>query len=107
MFGLGDPTHQDSTITKYRIDLIKKIINEKGIDIIAIEGNIFELFIGHNPFVQNGKFSFYQKSIYEGLICREMDSLYQFLFKQNSKDHNVQFLGIDSIFSGVTYTSKK
>jgi len=22
--GLGDPTHQESTITKYRIDLIKK-----------------------------------------------------------------------------------
>lgn len=25
ILGLGDPTHQESTITKHRIDLIKKI----------------------------------------------------------------------------------
>ncbi len=31
IIGLGDPTHQESTITKYRFDLIKKLIEEKTI----------------------------------------------------------------------------
>ena len=34
--GLGDPTHQESTITKYRIDLIKKSIVRYTITIIYI-----------------------------------------------------------------------
>lgn len=44
--GLGDPTHQESTITKYRIDLIKKLIEEKQFKIIAIEGNMYGLYNG-------------------------------------------------------------
>lgn len=56
IIGLGDPTHQESTITKYRIDLIKKLVEEKDFEVIAIEGNIYELYKGYQNFIKRMTF---------------------------------------------------
>lgn len=59
--GLGDPTHQESTITKYRIDLIKKLVTKKEFKVIAIEGNIYELYKAHQRFLQDKGIFYYDK----------------------------------------------
>lgn len=102
--GLGDPTHQESTITSYRIELIKKLVEEKDFKVILLEGNLFEFYQAHQSFVKNGAISNYEKAMYGQLNANEMEALYEFVFEENKKGNPVSILGFDSRFSGETYT---
>ncbi|WP_445709884.1 erythromycin esterase family protein [Flavobacterium sp.] len=101
--GLGDPTHQESTITTYRIDLIKKLVVEKGYKIIAIEGNMYELYKAHQRFVKDNDISNYENAMYRMFNAKEMEALYSFVYEQNKKGNEVKFLGFDPAFSGVSF----
>ena len=101
--GLGDPTHQESTITKFRIDLIKKLVTEKEFKVIAIEGNIYELYKAHQRFIEDQDISHYEKAMYGMLNANEMEELYSFIEAENRKGNEVKFIGFDPAFSGVSF----
>lgn len=106
IIGLGDPTHQEGTITNYRIDLIKKLVLHKDFKIIAVEGNLFEFYNSHKDFLENGEVSNYEKAQYKMLNTDEMQPLYQFVYEQNKKGNSVKLIGFDPHFSGKTYVSR-
>ncbi|NHN27528.1 erythromycin esterase family protein [Flavobacterium jejuense] len=101
--GLGDPTHQESTITKYRIDLIKKMVKEKEFKVIAIEGNMYEFYKAHQLFIKDKDISHYEKAMYRMLNAKEMEELYSFIYTENKKGNELQFIGFDPAFSGVSF----
>lgn len=98
IIGLGDPTHQESTITKYRIDLIKKLIEEKQFKIIAIEGNMYGLYKGFQRFMEDKKISHIEKAMYRQLNLPEMDELYQYVYDRNQKGDSIMIVGFDPAF---------
>lgn len=98
IIGLGDPTHQESTITKYRIDLIKKLIEEKQFKIIAIEGNMYGLYKGFQRFMEDKKTSHIEKAMYRQLNLPEMDELYQYVYDRNQKGDSIMIVGFDPAF---------
>jgi erythromycin esterase-like protein len=102
--GLGDPTHQESTITKYRIDLIKELVEEKQFSIIAIEGNIYELYHAHRKFIRDGNISHLEKAMYSQLNLVEMEALYHYVYERNKKGDSILIVGFDAVFSGETFT---
>lgn len=104
--GLGDPTHQESTITKYRIDLIKKLVREKGFKIIAIEGNFFEIYEAHRDFIKTKNITFYEKAMYSLLNSTEMEELYNFIYEENKAGNSIYFIGFDVSFSGSTFAKR-
>lgn len=104
--GLGDPTHQESTITKYRIDLIKKLVKEKDFKIIAIEGNFLELYEAHQDFLKTKNYSSYEKAMFSQLNATEMKELYDFVYEENKAGNPIYFIGFDVAFSGSTFTMK-
>lgn len=103
IIGLGDPTHQESTITKYRIDLIKKLVEDKKFEIIAIEGNIYELYKAHQKFIQNNDISYLENAMYTQLNIAEMEELYQYVYEKNKKGDSIIITGFDPVFSGNTF----
>lgn len=103
IIGLGDPTHQESTITKYRIDLIKKLIEEKNFEVIAIEGNIYELYKGYQKFIKSHDISDIEKAMYSQLNFAEMEELYEYVYQQNQKGNPIVITGFDVTFSGSTF----
>ena len=105
IMGLGDPTHQESTITRYRIDLIKKLVTEKEFKVIAIEGNIYELYKAHQRFLKNHDISHYEKAMYSMLNANEMETLYAFINDENRKGNEVKLIGFDPAFSGVSFAA--
>lgn len=106
ILGLGDPTHQESTITEYRIDLIKKLCLQKDYSIIAIEGNIYELYRAHQAFLKDKDISHYEKAMYAMLNSREMEELYQFVYDQNTMGNHIYIVGFDPSFSGKTFSKQ-
>lgn len=103
IIGLGDPSHQESTITNLRIDLIKKLVREKGFRIIAIEGNLFGLHKAHEHFLEDADVVHYERAMYSQLNSTEMEELYQFVYEENQKGNPVKIVGFDTSFSGETY----
>lgn len=103
IIGLGDPTHQESTITKYRIDLIKKLIEEKEFGIIAIEGNIYELYKGYQNFIKSNNISDIERAMYSQLNFTEMEELYEYVYQQNQKGNPIVITGFDVTFSGSIF----
>ncbi len=101
--GLGDPTHQESTITKYRIDLIKKLIEEKQFKIIAIEGNMYGLYKGFQRFMEDKKTSHIEKAMYRQLNLPEMDELYQYVYDRNKKGDSIMIVGFDWTFQNEIF----
>ncbi len=106
IIGLGDPTHQERTITNYRIDLIKKLVNKKQFKIIAIEGNIVELYSAYTKFLNDSNFSHFDDAMYPMLNIEEMNSLYEFVQEEIQKGNQIKIIGFDATFSGNTYTSE-
>jgi erythromycin esterase-like protein len=106
ILGLGDPTHQESTITEYRIDSIKKLCLQKDFSIIALEGNIYELYRAHQDFLKDNDISHYEKAMYAMLNSREMEELYQFVYDQNTRGNQIYIVGFDPSFSGKTFTKQ-
>lgn len=103
IIALGDPTHQEGTITEYRIDLIKKLVLEKDFKIIAIEGNMYELYKANQLFIKDRKFAHYENAMYGQLNAIEMETLYEFIYEENKKGNKIQFLGFDPAFSGTSF----
>ncbi len=103
IIGLGDPTHQERTITNYRIDLIKKLVTEKGFGVITIEGNLYELYKAHQDYLQNKDYSSYERAMYGHLNATEMESLYDFVYEENQKGNPLLITGFDVNFSGSTF----
>lgn len=104
IIGLGDPTHQESTITKYRIDLIKKLVEDKKFEIIAIEGNIYELYKAHQKFIQSNDISYLENAMYSQLNIAEMEELYRYVYEKNQKGNTILITGFDPAFSGYSFT---
>lgn len=100
IIGLGDPTHQESTITQYRIDLIKQLVLQKEFSILAIEGNLYELYRGYERFLESGKNKHIEGSMYSQLNSTEMEDLYQFVYSQNQEGNPIKLMGYDIAFSG-------
>lgn len=103
IIGLGDPTHQESTITKYRIDLIKKLIEEKQFKIIAIEGNMYGLYKGFQRFMKDKKTSHIENAMYRQLNLPEMDELYQYVYERNQKGDSIMIVGFDCTFQNEIF----
>lgn len=102
VLALGDPTHQESTITKYRIALIKHLVLEEGYKIIALEGNLYELYSAYQAFLSTQDVSLYDKAMYSQLNATEMDELYYFVQQQNEQGNKVKLVGFDGALSGTT-----
>lgn len=98
ILGLGDPTHQESTITKYRIDLIKKLIEEKEFKIIAIEGSMYGLYKGFQKFMKDKNSSHIEAAMYSQLNLPEMDELYEYVYDRNQKGDSIMIVGFDPNF---------
>lgn len=103
IIGLGDPTHQESTITKIRINLIKKLVEEHQFKIIAIEGNMYELYNGFQKFKKLKDISFLENGMYNQLNFLEMEELYDFVLDKNQKGDSIIITGFDAAFSGNTF----
>lgn len=96
--GLGDPTHQESTITKYRIDLIKKLVEEKQFKIIAIEGSMYGLYKGFQKFMKDKNSAHIENAMYSQLNLPEMDELYEYVYNRNQKGDSIMIVGFDPNF---------
>lgn len=103
IISLGDPTHQESTITKHRIDLVKKLVEGKKFEIIAIEGNIYELYKAHQKLIENDDISYLENAMYSQLNIAEMEELYQYVFEKNRNGDSIIITGFDPVFSGNTF----
>jgi erythromycin esterase-like protein len=103
IIGLGDPTHQESTITKFRVDLIKKLVEEKQFKIIAIEGNIYEMYKAYQKFIKNKDISHIENAMYNQLNIEEMEDLYHYVYEKNQKGDSILITGFDVTFSGKTF----
>lgn len=102
VLALGDPTHQESTITKHRIALIKQLVLEEGYKIIALEGNLYELYSAYQAFLSTQDVSLYDRAMYSQLNATEMDELYYFVQQQNEQGNKVKLVGFDGALSGTT-----
>src|SRR5690606_33047751 len=102
--GLGDPTHQESTITKYRIDLIKELVQEKNFSIIAIEGNFYEIYHGFKSFLQTKDYSYIEKAMYSQLNADIMIEMYDYLYELNKNGKTVVYYGYVLQFSRSVFT---
>jgi len=103
IIGLGDPTHQESTITKYRIDLIKKLVEQRNFKVIALEGNMYQLYNAYLKFIQSNDISYIEEAMYGQLNFTEMEELYQYVYEKNKNGERIVLTGFDSAFSSQTY----
>lgn len=105
IIALGDPTHQEATITSYRTDLIRKLSTNDEYKIIAIEGNIYELYNAYTRFVKDGRLLHMNKAMYGQLNSVQMDSLFAYVQEENLKGNTIKILGYDPHFSGNSFPS--
>ena len=97
---LGDATHTDYTASKFRVDLIKELVEKYNFSIICIESNLYEVYKAFENFKINGNLSIMNNSLYTAVKNNELDQLFFFLKEQNEKGNNVKVFGFDSDFSG-------
>src|SRR5690554_2131998 len=70
---LGDATHTDYTASKFRVDLIKELIEKHNFSIIGIESNLFEVY---KAFKTNGNIADMNSSLYYVVRSNELDKLF-------------------------------
>lgn len=97
---LGDATHTDYTASKFRVDLIKELVEMYNFSIIGIESNLFEVYKAFEDFKTTGNIAVMNNSLYTAVKNNELDKLFFFLKEQNEKGNNVKVFGFDSDFSG-------
>lgn len=61
---LGDATHTDYTATKFRVDLIKELVEKHNFSMICIESNLFEVYKAFEDFKTNGNIAEMSSSLY-------------------------------------------
>lgn len=97
---LGDATHTDYTASKFRVDLIKELVEKYNFSIIGIESNLFEVYKAFEAFKNNGNITEMNRSLYYVVRSNELDKLFFFLKEQNEKGNNVKVYGFDPNLSG-------
>lgn len=97
---LGDATHTDYTASKFRVDLIKELVEKYNFSIIGIESNLFEVYKAFEDFQTTGNISKMNSSLYYVVRSNELDKLFYYLKEQNEKGNNVKVYGFDPNFSG-------
>ena len=97
---LGDATHTDYTASKFRVDLIKELVEKYNFSIIGIESNLFEVYKAFEAFKINGNIADMNSSLYPVVKNNELDKLFFFLKEQNEKGNNIKVYGFDPNFSG-------
>ena len=97
---LGDATHTDFTASKFRVDLIKELVEKHNFSIIGIESNLYEVYKAFEDFKTTGNIADMNSSLYPVLKNNELDKLFFFLKKQNEKGNKVKVYGFDPNFSG-------
>lgn len=97
---LGDATHTDYTASKFRVNLIKELVEKHNFSIICIESNLFEVYKAFEDFKTNGNLSVMNRSLYDVVRSNELDQLFIFLKEQNEKGNDLKVFGFDSEFSG-------
>ncbi|MBA5791787.1 MULTISPECIES: erythromycin esterase family protein [unclassified Flavobacterium] len=97
---LGDATHTDYTASKFRVDLIKELVEKHNFSIIGIESNLFEVYKAFEDFKKTGNISEMNSSLYTVVKNNELDKLFFFLKEQNEKGNNIKVYGFDPNFSG-------
>ena len=97
---LGDATHTDFTASKFRVDLIKELVEKHHFTIIGIESNLFEVYKAFEAFKNNGNIADMNSSLYPVVKNNELDKLFFFLKEQNEKGNNVKVYGFDPNLSG-------
>ena len=100
---LGDATHTDYTATKFRVDLIKELVEKHNFSIIGIESNLYEVYKAFEDFKTNGNIVEMSSSLYFVVRSNELDKLFFYLKEQNEKGNNVKVFGFDSEFSGENH----
>lgn len=97
---LGDATHTDYTATKFRVDLIKELVEKHNFSMICIESNLFEVYKAFEDFKTNGNIAEMSSSLYFVVRSNELDKLFFYLKEQNEKGNKVKVFGFDPEFSG-------
>src|SRR5690606_27853674 len=97
---LGDATHTDFTASKFRVDLIKELVEKHNFSIIGIESNLYEVYKAFEDFKTTGNISKMNSSLYYVVRSNELDKLFFFLKQHNEKGNKVKVFGFDSEFSG-------
>lgn len=97
---LGDATHTDYTASKFRVDLIKELVEKHDFTIIGIESNLFEVYKAFEAFKTTENIADMNSSLYTAVKNNELDKLFFFLKEQNEKGNNVKVYGFDPNLSG-------
>src|SRR5690606_33641201 len=97
---LGDATHTDYTATKFRVDLIKELVEKYNFSIIGIESNLFEVYKAFEAFKNNGNITEMNRSLYYVVRSNELDKLFYYLKEQNEKGNHIKVYGFDPNLSG-------
>ena len=97
---LGDATHTDFTASKFRVDLIKELVEKYNFSIIGIESNLYEVYKAFEDFKTTGNIADMNSSLYYVVRSNELDKLFYYLKEQNEKGNNVKVYGFDPNFSG-------
>lgn len=97
---LGDATHTDYTASKFRVQLIKELVEQHDFTIICIESNLYEVYKAFEGFKTNGDIATLNSSLYYLVRNNELDELFYFLKEQNEKGNHIKVLGFDANFSG-------
>lgn len=100
IIALGDATHTDYTASKFRVDLIKELVENYNFTIIGIESNLYEVYKAFEDFKTNSNITELNNSIYYQVRNDYLDELFFYLKEQNEKGNNVKVFGFDSSFSG-------
>lgn len=97
---LGDATHTDYTASKFRVDLIKELVEKYNFSIIGIESNLYEVYKAFEDFKTTGNIADMNSSLYPVVKNNELDKLFFFLKEQNEKGNDLKVFGFDPNFSG-------
>lgn len=97
---LGDATHTDYTASKFRVELIKELVEKHNFSIIGIESNLFEVYKAFEDFKNNGNIAEMNRSLYYAVRNNELDKLFFFLKEQNEKGNHIKVYGFDPNLSG-------
>ena len=97
---LGDATHTDYTASKFRVDLMKELVENYNFTIIAIESNLYEVYKAFEDFKKNPNIAELNRAIYYQVRNDHLDELFFYLKEQNEKGNNIKVFGFDASLSG-------
>ena len=99
---LGDATHTDYTASKFRVELIKELVEKHNFSIICIESNLFEVYKAFEDFKTTGNIADMNSSLYPVVTNNELDKLFFFLKEENEKGNDVKVFGFEEELFGTT-----